>query len=176
MTGKPYLAIPSKIIQSLQYKILHRIVACNSWLNQIKERDDAECNCCNKTDDLVHFFIECKNADHLWHRIVEWMGKILQDRLAITPRDIMFGYSGNNVNKEIINYCLILAKYYIYCVKIKIKSNDLNLLDYIRIVKNELTVKYEAACLKDKREIFELKWNGVIISMNCCKIMNNVWL
>ena len=149
-------------LQSFQYKILHRIIACNSWLKQINVIDSDKCNYCEQTDNLAHFFIHCKNTDNLWHKIVKWLEDTLECNLAVTHRDIIFGYTGENPNKEIINYCIILAKYYIYSVKVKNKENDLSILNYLMMVKKEFLIKYEAACIKDKREDFEFKWYALV--------------
>lgn len=43
-------------LQSLQYKLLHRIVPCGVHLKQLRIRETDECQMCKQKDSIVHFF------------------------------------------------------------------------------------------------------------------------
>ncbi len=39
-------------IQTIQYRIIHRIIPCNEWLHNIKIRDINKCNVCPGIDTI----------------------------------------------------------------------------------------------------------------------------
>ena len=83
---------------------------------------------------------------------------MLEENVIITHHDIIFGNFGNSMYKNIINYCLINAKYYIYISKLR-KNNDLSLFEFLRELKMDLTIKSEYAQMNGKEDDFNYKWN-----------------
>ena len=60
-------------MQSLQYKIINRIVPCRKWLHGQKVIESPYCKKYNdKTDDIVHHFIECNNIKNFWQSLEKW--------------------------------------------------------------------------------------------------------
>ena len=49
-------------LQSFQYKLVHRVIPCNKWLNDIRIKDSSKCSYCDKIDNLTHFFIHCEKT------------------------------------------------------------------------------------------------------------------
>ncbi len=48
-------------IQSFQFRITHKIIPCNKWLQIIKIKNNAVCNFYDEDDDKLHFFIKLKS-------------------------------------------------------------------------------------------------------------------
>ena len=63
----PFMMSRETAIQSLQYKILHRIIACNKWLYNIRIKDSPNCNYCDSVDTIQHFFLNCNNDKTFWN-------------------------------------------------------------------------------------------------------------
>ena len=118
------------------------------------------CNYCDENDDIVHFFIKCENTSKFWQTFTNWLGNTLEEDFKIMHHDIIFGHFSDAPRKDVINYCLIIAKYYIYLEKLK-GNNDINLLTYLSILKKELLTKYEYACITNQVEEFDNKWNCI---------------
>lgn len=55
----PFRSVRETKVQSLQYKILNRIIPCNSYLKQLRLKEDEACNFCNELDSVVHFLFLC---------------------------------------------------------------------------------------------------------------------
>ena len=126
----PFKTFRETKLQSFQFRIIQRVIPCNDWLHQIKEKKDSgTCNYCDENDDLVHFFIKCEKTSNFWQAFTNWLGRILEEEIKIMHHDIIFGHFSDAPRKEIINYCLIIAKYYIYLEKLK-GNNEINLLTY----------------------------------------------
>ncbi len=61
----PFKIVRDTKIQTFQYRILHRILPCNSWLKNIKIKDSNICSFCNEVDDIPHFLLKCEKAEEL---------------------------------------------------------------------------------------------------------------
>ncbi len=57
----PFICSRQTTIQIFQYKITHRILACNEWLNNIKIKICNTCSFCNDKDTISHFLIDCNS-------------------------------------------------------------------------------------------------------------------
>ena len=55
----PYKICKNTRLQSLQYRLLHRIITCNHWLFNAKIKASPNCETCKCDDTLEHFFVQC---------------------------------------------------------------------------------------------------------------------
>ena len=115
-----YISRDTKI-QTLQYKIIHRYIACNHWLKNIKILNSDICLLCNTDSDTIeHFFLTCNNVNHFWVAFNNWWNRLTDENLidlADTEKlqqNILFGFPGHTDMIFVLNYCVIYAKYYIY--------------------------------------------------------------
>ena len=58
----PYSTTRETKLQSLQYRIIHRIIPCRKWLFIQHVVDSSICNICGEPDDILHFLIKCSVA------------------------------------------------------------------------------------------------------------------
>lgn len=56
-------------LQSLHFKILNRILPCNSYLKQIHIKDSDECSLCGQVDSIPHFLRECPTVQTFWRAL-----------------------------------------------------------------------------------------------------------
>ncbi len=56
ISNMPFKTVRQTNIQTIQYRIIHRIIPCNEWLHNIKIRDNSKCNFCHGIDTISHFF------------------------------------------------------------------------------------------------------------------------
>ncbi len=59
----PFETVRDAKIQTFQYRILHRIIPCNTWLHNIKIKDNDSCDYCSGVDDILHFFKKCPKVN-----------------------------------------------------------------------------------------------------------------
>ncbi len=53
--------------KSFQFRLIHRTIACNEWLNNLTIKSTNKCNVCEHTDSIIHFFfINCEKTNQFW--------------------------------------------------------------------------------------------------------------
>ena len=134
-------------LQSLQYKIINRIIACNHWLFNLKVKDSPNCDTCKVDDNLHHFFINCSDVIPFWHSFGKWWQRICTATLSIQDIDIIFGIQNETTTGKCLNFLLIQAKKFIYDNKLN-ESKIISFYSFLQIVKNELTLE-KAICVKN---------------------------
>ncbi len=74
----PFYTVRDTKLQSFQFRLLHRIISHNKWLNTIKIKKSDQCSHCDSIDDIPHFFIfiKCPKVLVFWHYWVNWWENI----------------------------------------------------------------------------------------------------
>lgn len=140
-------------VQSLQYRILHRIYPCNYWLSKWNENIQSKCDYCNEIDYLEHYFFSCESLDMFWKSLRRWWLISLQCTFDLTEQNIIFGVL-NAYDDDIIhmiNYCILYAKFYI--TRCRRNNQEICLYDFLRYIKNKLEIEilyYETSISKEK--------------------------
>ena len=92
---RSYQTLRETKIQSLQFKIIHRIINCNKKLFDMKIKETPKCSYCDAIDDIPHFFMRCENVLDLWTRFFNWWNQVGYHNVNFpTPQsenDILFG-------------------------------------------------------------------------------------
>ena len=102
-------------LQSLQFKIIHRIFPCRNYLFRRKIIDSPECRICGETDTLVHFFLTCRVVGQFLVRIGRWLEQVLGfDMRELSDKDYLLGLVGSAERIRTINFFFLWAKFYIY--------------------------------------------------------------
>jgi hypothetical protein len=68
----PYNSTRSTNMQAIQFKILHKIINCNYWLQKIKIKDSPQCRFCKEPETIEHFFYSCLNTKQFWYAMLSW--------------------------------------------------------------------------------------------------------
>ena len=123
-------------IQTLQYKILTNIFPCNSKLYRWKVAASPRCNLCYEIDTIEHYICECDAVKEFWNSFQLWWKGIFDCYIHLSVRDIIFGVQENNHTLKSLNYCILLAKRYIYAHKYKGKK--INISIYLLDLKDRL--------------------------------------
>lgn len=113
----PYLHVRETKLQTLQFKIIHRILPCNKLLKIYRIKDSDECEYCGKKDDIAHFFINCAASQMLWKRIWRWLEFQVKCRhIILSEPEILLGVHGEYHKnlRYIINVICLFTKFYIY--------------------------------------------------------------
>jgi hypothetical protein len=112
----PYKATKLTSLQSLQYKILHKIINCNYWLYKIHILDSPKCRYCEEQETIEHFFFGCKVTKQFWYVFLTWWKASEMDTCPNTleENDFILGYNLHNPNEMIFNCCIMIGKKMIY--------------------------------------------------------------
>ncbi len=150
----PFICSRQTIIQTFQYRIIHRTIACNEWLKNIKIKLQDTCSFCHTKDTITHFFIHCKCLLFFWKSWAKSWENITNFNIREEDhihKSILFGFPGTSDGVTAINYCLLYAKNYIYLQKFNDKNKkpgfNVDFLGYLCYLKGILKIK-QNICFK----------------------------
>lgn len=111
----PFECLRETKYQSLQYRVVHRIIPCNYLLYRYKIKDSDKCEHCNRTDDIMHYFCTCEKSMALWNRIWTWLAYVLKIRIQITEMEMILGIYGgyNAILRTVFNAICVFTKFFI---------------------------------------------------------------
>jgi hypothetical protein len=161
----PFTVTNETRLQSFQYKIINRTIACNKWLHSIKIKQSSKCEYCEEEDSINHFFLLCLNANNFWVSFNQWWNNLTQNNLIELTQNsniqdcILLGFPKDNSESSVLNYCSIVAKNYIYNSKMN-KNNILDFYIYLIILKQKLKIKKYISSKENKSTHFE-KFNFI---------------
>ena len=108
---------------------------------------------------MLHFFVDCPLATNFWQSFKRWYENTTETVLEELRQDVIFGNFSNIMYSDVLNYCLILAKYFIYTKKKQEKTTEINILHFLHLLKTKLNMMYEYSNINSQQEVFEFKWN-----------------
>jgi hypothetical protein len=83
-------------ILNFQYKITHRLLACNYNLKTWKIKQTNTCNYCDKIDTIEHHLIECETTETFWRQVFNWWANSLKVWLQVDTYEVLFGIPNEN--------------------------------------------------------------------------------
>ena len=118
----------------LQYKILNNILYLNRRLNLMKKAESQLCSMCDtKVDTLAHMTIHCKYSKKLWKDIKERCGSQLS-LPHLTEEIVYVGWLSKGPKSQLINFIILLYKYYLYTVRKDASKVCLSALKWYEII------------------------------------------
>ena len=153
----PFNSIRETKYQSFQYKIVHRIIACNKWLCNIKIKDNSKCTFCNEEDSIEHFFLYCQDVKLFWSRWHNWWDYttgLSVYKSEVIAECILLGFPGDDDVIQVLNYCVLIAKHYIYSQKLQLNGNP-DLLQYLCYLKHKLSLEKQVCTQNSNSNCFD---------------------
>ena len=99
-------------LQWLQFRIVHRIIATNSYLFQIKYVESDVCTFYHYEKETInHLFWDCIYINPLWGEFVAWYNDKQSENIVLDITDVLFGKSNASAT---LNMLIILMKSFIY--------------------------------------------------------------
>ena len=98
----------------MQYKIIHKIYATDSYVSNFDKTVNKECQHCAKKNNILHWFYECKLLETFLKNWKQWFKKLVPTSSLIDYNTVVFG--SPNQHSFILNYCLLHTKWYIHKV------------------------------------------------------------
>ena len=131
-------------IQSFQYKLIHRLTNCRKKLFDMKLISSPKCEFCDSIDTIRHFFLFCNSSDQFWNSFFLWWNRVSD--IQIPPEfdslqeSILFGFQSKADVFLVLNFCVLLAKYYIYRQKMYY-NNNVDFYDFLKELRYKLTIE-----------------------------------
>ena len=155
----PFVCSSETDLQSVQYSIIHRFFPCNHWLHNVKVIDNPNCCQCNLDDTIHHYFVHCGNLKVFWHVFTRWWNRITKQNVQLSDDYIIFGFIANFMSNKQLNYCIMLAKKYIYNKK-KCKVFVLDFWEFLIFLKQKLKLKRLYHKMNFSLNIFDRMWSN----------------
>ena len=135
ISKEPYL-------QTFQYKVINRTINCRYNLYKWKLLASGKCYYCEEIDTMEHHFYYCFISNQFWTELFQWLYQIVKNVVRLSVCEIMFGIIncpyGDIESITIINFCVLLGKWYINVCKTG--EREPKLLPYLNLVKEKLTI------------------------------------
>ena len=150
----------SKLIE-FQFKLLHRRLPTNFFLQKIGLKDNGNCSFCgDEPDTLIHLFWTCNKTQLFWKEVVVWLKECDVVRETYSLKMITaLGLKPDTSNFKLqINYCLLLARFFVWCCKVKEKG--MSWCNFKRILKRNFEI--ETTAPQNKLEL--KKWNPLSLT------------
>ena len=143
-------------IQWLQYRILHRILATNSYLKKINITSSDLCSLCNtEIETISHVFLFCPFTLPIWNAFSCLIYNKISKRIGFSIENVIFGEE-SNIKNIAINFIILNAKDYIFkCFK---KKKHPSLHELLVHLKFKIDVEKCVAFRKQKSRKFNEIW------------------
>ena len=157
----PYLVARETSLQSLQYQIINRYFPCKYTVNLWHKDEDDKCSHCNDIETIEHYFFLCDKVQIFWKSFYNWWKNIYNVTIKLGQLDIIFGIINENKDDmlHVLNFCILLAKKYIY--DCKLNNKQIVLLDFIAKIKKRLEIEKLLCNMNGCIKQFNLKWEQV---------------
>ena len=95
-----------------QFKIIHTILPTQSSLFHARITDADVCPFCNlESQSLKRMLITYSVCSLFWTCFSNWWQEKFNQKLTLSKSTILYGWHKESNNLEVLNYCLIVAKY-----------------------------------------------------------------
>lgn len=117
--ARPFRTTRETKMQSLQFRILHRIITCNHLLYRWGMKEEGSCTYCDQEDTLEHFFYACHSSRTFSSRVKEWLlAKINLSLSDITLKEFLLGVPRDSPQAAVINLILLWVRFFIHRQKL----------------------------------------------------------
>jgi hypothetical protein len=156
----PYKACKTTYIQSLQLKILYKVISCNYWVNKMKIIDSPQCRFCKDAETVEHFFFACKDTKLYWKSILNWWNHLdifFVDELQ--EKSIIMGMPWTETTGKVFNCCILVGKSLVY--RNKMQQKQPNLVDFLLSLKDYLSIEEDVSVKNNSYSTFEKEWGDI---------------
>ena len=70
----------------------------------MKVKENQNCEWCDCTDFMEHFFVECKKVKHLWKEIEFRLQTYAGQKLNLKISDILLGFNNSTLTQQQVNF------------------------------------------------------------------------
>ena len=130
-------------LKEFYFKLVHRILVSKKELHLFGVSNNSNCTYCGQPDSISHTFIECHHSKKFFQNVLQHFNEENATSFTQSDEELLFGKSLTTIGHlqrspllKKLNYCMLLAKYYLYNQKLNQIEPELN--DF----NNRLNLKY----------------------------------
>ena len=115
------------------------------------------CNLCNTEEQtLHHLLINCTLAVDFWILFQDWWYQKTNERIMLSTSHILYGWHDRTKHWQVLNYCLLIAKYRIFCTSLR--GDVLDFQNFLLFITGKLEILKEIATAKIEFPKFYRTW------------------
>lgn len=144
----------------MQFKIIHRILACNEYLHTTKIRRNPICDYCKETDSIEHHLFSCGATLQFWQSLINWYNDIRNFNILLTYKTVILG---PNPKKHLLASLVFHGKWFIYTSKLN--SSPIDLKNFKMYLKRELRIEKMGILSNSSNKrltLFNNTWNDIL--------------
>ena len=150
-------------LKDFQFKINNKILVTKSFLHRINLIDNNTCSLCMEYPETIkHLFFECEKVKQFRNLFKEWLNDVTNIEVDINNEKMLI--LSWHKKKLLLNYLLVVAKYYIY--KTKFVQESISILGFKAILKKKFEEEKYIAKINDKYARFIGKWSSLYTVLN----------
>ena len=117
----PFCSTKDTKLIIFQFKLLHRRLATNDFLNKIGIKDNDICTFCRtEKETLFHLFWSCSQTSCFWRGFMKWLAESqIKLKSDIFTPDIIIGLRSDTLSNTNQYFYFLAARYYIWSCKTK---------------------------------------------------------
>ena len=140
----------------------------------MKIKPSPQCTYCDELDDISHFFFQCRNVYGLWCAFFNLWNETNYGRVDFpnfpNQQDIVFGVSCSSSVNEVMNFCILHIKFYIYKQRL-FNDNNMCMGEIRNILACKLDIE-KKICEKDNKPSNFSKYKSLYDKV---KQLNHTW-
>ena len=143
--------IPFKVTNEVkiimfQYKVIHNVLPTRATLYRDRISESPIRNLCNTEEQtLHHLLIKCTLTVDFWILFQDWWYQKTNETITLSTSHILYGWHDRTKHWQVLNYCLLIAKYRIFCTSLRgdfLDFQNFQILKEIATAKKELPKFY----------------------------------
>ena len=132
-----------KKLREFNFKLLPRIIVNSKELHTYGIQTNSKYVYCDEPDSILHSYVECQHSQTFFNKVVTRFDDVNDSRFSPTVIEKLFGImeqSCNDRKLSNLNYCLLFAKYFVYCRKLNKNKCDFN--EFITKLQSKLRIEF----------------------------------
>ena len=149
-----------------QYKVIHNVLPTRATLYRDGISESPICNLCNAEEQtLHHLLINCSVTIDFWVLFQDWWYQKANETIALSTSHTLYGWHDRPKHWQILNYCLLIAKYCIFCTSLR--GDVLDFQTFLSLITRKLEILKETAIAKKHSRNFIVR--GIFyFNFTCC--------
>ena len=143
ITIKNVYLMPFKVTNEVkimfQYKVIHNVLPTRATLYRDGISESPLCNLCNiEKQTLHHLLINCTIILDFWILFQEWWQQKTNETITLSTSHILYGWHDRTKHWQVLNYCLLLAKYRIFNFCTSLRGDILDFQNFLLFMRENL--------------------------------------
>ena len=120
-------------LKEFYFKLVHRILVSKKELHLFGVSNNSNCTYCGQPDSISHTFVGCHHSKTFFQNVLQHFNVENATSFTLSDKELLFGKFFNTIDQlqrspllKKLNYCMLLAKYYLYNQKLNQIEPELN--------------------------------------------------